>query len=282
MLKSQKSLVHLAVFFFILLCLLAIVFPAGAAEKTYTNSLGMEFVLIPNGSFLMGAEFKGVAQGVVKKDEDPVHQVTISKDFYLAKYPVTQGQWMAVMEKNPSRFRTSGKPDVTKDNPVEKVSWDDIQEFIKLLNQKEGHSRYRLPTEAEWEYAARAGTTTQYYFGDDKNQLVEYAWYEKNSGTSVDISTKSTRPVGQKKPNAWGLYDMYGNVWEWVQDLYTQDYYVSSPQVDPAGPSDGQHRVMRGGSWDNEPHECRSAKRKGGLKGLRGDNVGFRLAISLE
>jgi formylglycine-generating enzyme required for sulfatase activity len=208
---------------------------AGTANESFTNSIGMEFVLIPAGSFTMGAD-KNFEDA--DDDETPPHRVTISKPFYLGKYEVTQTQWEAVMRDNPSRFKGPN-------NPVEQVSWKDAQVFIKRLNEKEGHDRYRLPSEAEWEYTARAGTTGPYSFGDNAGLLGRYAWYIKNSGDK-------THPVGQKKPNAWGLHDMYGNVWEWVQDWYGESYYRSSPSMDPAGPSSGSGRVVRG-AGDGRP-----------------------------
>jgi len=195
-------------------------------------------------------------------DEQPLHTVHISKPFYLGRYEVTQGQWQIIMEHNRSRFQG----DATL--PVERVSWEDVQEFLPRLNAKEGTSTYRLPTEAEWEYAARAGTTTVYSFGNDARQLGEYAWYRKNSGDQ-------THPVGQKKPNAWGLYDMHGNVWEWVQDWYGA--YSAGAVVDPAGPSAGSDRVRRGGSWYDLASSSRSAYCYEAAPNRRIVNVGFRL-----
>jgi formylglycine-generating enzyme required for sulfatase activity len=168
-------------------------------EKTWRNSIGIDFVLIAAGEFLMGSESGD-------SDEKPVHRVRISKNFYLGKYEVTQAQWHAVMGDNPSRFKGDTLP-------VEQVSWEDAQKFIERLNAQEGGTKYRLPTEVEWEYAARAGTTTAYSFGDNPRPLGEYAWFSENFGNT-------THPVGQKQPNPWGLYDMHGNVWEWVQDWY--------------------------------------------------------------
>jgi len=224
-------------------------------EPRVTNSIGMEFELIQPGEFQMGAPDGD-------KDEQPVHTVRISKPFYLGKYEVTQAQWQAVMGNNPSAF--TGDPT----RPVENVSWEDVQEFIRRLNTKEGGTTYRLPTEAEWEYAARAGTTTAYSFGNDKSQLSQYAWYADTSGSQ-------THPVGKLKPNAWGLYDMHGNVWEWVQDWYGP--YPAGAAVDPAGPSSGSHRVLRGGGWDNDAGTCRSASRYRWPPGSRYGHLGFRL-----
>jgi formylglycine-generating enzyme required for sulfatase activity len=194
--------------------------------------------------------------------------VTISKPFYLGKYEVTQEQWEAVMGNNPSEFEG-------RSNPVEQVSWNGAQVFIRRLNQREGHNRYRLPTEAEWEYAARAGTTSIYAFGDDTDILGQYAWFDDNSGGK-------THPVGQKRSNGWGLYDMHGNVWEWVHDWYSDEYSSGRPSSDPRGPTSGTRRVVRGGSWNSWARSCRSAGRASGTPGYCGVSVGFRLAFSPE
>ncbi len=222
------------------------------------NSIGMELVLIPAGEFRMGAEDGN-------DDEKPVHLVRISRPFYLGKYAVTQAQWEAVMGENRSHF--TGDPS----RPVERVSWTDVQEFLRRLGEKDGGKPYRLPTEAEWEYAARAGAATSYCFGKESSQLGEYAWYEENTGGT-------THPVGKLKPNAWGLYDVHGNVWEWVQDWYDAAYYQRSPVEDPRGPEQGQYRVVRGGSWSNEPWDGRVSVRGGGGPGDRGGVIGFRCA----
>ncbi|MDR2450345.1 MAG: formylglycine-generating enzyme family protein [Candidatus Accumulibacter sp.] len=247
------------------LALSGIAFSAWAADKTYTNSIHMEFVLIPAGSFLMGAD-KNFEE--TSDDETPQHQVTISKPFYLGKYEVTQAQWVAVMRINPSKF--SGWS-----NPVEYISWNNAQIFIERLNLKERTDKYRLPTEAEWEYAARAGTTTRYSFGDDADNLGRHAWYDGNSGMK-------THPVGQKEANPWGFYDMHGNVWEWVQDWYDEDYYAKSPVRDPSGPSEGSFRVLRGGSWYFDAAGLRSANRFYLSPDYRVELNGFRLAFSPE
>jgi formylglycine-generating enzyme required for sulfatase activity len=233
----------------------------GFGQGSYANSIGMEFALIPAGEFMMGSPD---ADKEAFKGEKPQHRVTISKPFYLGKYMVTQAQWEAVMGNNPSKFNGLN-------NPVENVSWDDVQEFIKKLNQKEGGNKYRLPTEAEWEYAARAGMTSTYSFGDDAGALGRYAWYKGNSG-------ETTHPVGGKEPNAWGLYDMHGNVWEWVQDWYGG--YAGSSATDPRGPSSGSFRVLRGGSWGSDAGGCRSARRSCDTPGGRDLTLGFRLAFS--
>ncbi len=238
---------------------------AQSTGKTFTNSLGMAFIRIPAGTFQMGD-----IQGGGGIDQSPVHTVTLTKDFYMGKYEVTQRQWEAVMGRNPSYFDECGG-----DCPVEEVSWDNVQAFIEALNVREGTTAYRLPTEAEWEYAARAGTTTKYSFGNDESQLGDYAWYRSNSGGT-------THPVGQKRPNAWGLYDMHGNVWEWVQDWYSSTYYSSSPSVDPAGPGSGAARVKRGGSWGGNAFSLRSASRSRSSLGARNSLLGFRLVRSAE
>jgi len=224
----------------------------------FTNSLGMKFVLIPAGTFMMGSP----PDEINRRDDENLHKVTISKPFSLQTTQVTQGQWKGVMGNNPSGFETCG------DNcPVESVSWDDAQEFILKLNQMERTDKYRLPDKAEWEYACRAGSTTRYYFGDDEAELGKYAWYSKNS--------VGTHPVGQKKPNAWGLYDMHGNVWEWCQDWYGE--YTGSV-TDPKGPKSGEGRVLRGGSWFNNARGLRSAYRHRLGPGYRDDSIGFRIA----
>jgi formylglycine-generating enzyme required for sulfatase activity len=225
------------------------------APKTLRNSIDMEFVRIEAGTFQMGSN-----DG--EDYEKPVHTVRISRPFYLGKYEVTQAQWEAVMGNNPSQFKGNAN------HPVENVSWDDVQEFIRRLNAKEGGARYRLPTEAEWEYVARAGTTTHWSFGDSESQLGRYTWYDGNA-------KRQTHPVGQLQPNPWGLYDMHGNVYEWVQDWYGK--YASDTAVDPAGPSSGSVRVDRGGSWGSTARNCRSALRFLGAPGGRVDDLGFRL-----
>jgi formylglycine-generating enzyme required for sulfatase activity len=232
--------------------------------KRFTNSVDMEFVLIPAGKFKMGSP-----RGEQDRDEDErQHKVTISRPFYMQTTEVTQAQWEAVMGDNPSYFEECGD-----DCPVERVSWDDCQEFIRRLNSMEGTDTYRLPTEAEWEYACRAGSSTRYCFGDSEGKLAEYAWY-------IDNSEERSHRVGQKKPNAWGLYDMHGNVWEWCQDWYGR--YPLLRTTNPKGPFRGLNRVNRGGSWDDPTANCRSASRDDLHPEWPVKDLGFRLVRDLD
>ena len=225
----------------------------------------LEMVLIAAGEFLMGSPASDRNAG---GDEKPEHRVRITKPFYLGKYLVTQEQWKAVMGSNPSSFKGPK-------NPVERVSWDDCQQFLDKLNRREGNpGKFQLPTEAQWEYACRAGSRTRYCFGDDESGLGKYAWYGNNSGGK-------THPVGEKKPNAWRLYDMHGNVWEWCQDWNDAGYYAKSPMDDPVGPATGVYRVHRGGSWSFGDKYCRSADRTGDGPGIRHSGLGFRGTLVL-
>ena len=227
----------------------------------------MEFVWIPAGTFLMGSPD---AEEGRYPDEGPVHEVKISEGFYLGKYEVTQSQWRAVMGSNPSYHKDEGVD--RPDHPVERVTWDEVQEFIRRLNEEAGEELYRLPTEAEWEYACRAGTQTPWSFGDDESQLTDYAWYRGNN------SPDGTKKVGSKEPNAWGLHDMHGNVWEWVQDWYDEEYYSSkSDWVDPQGPTSGSSRVRRGGHFGHAHVGVRSAYRHLYLPENRSSIIGVRL-----
>ncbi len=241
--------------------------------SNFTNTLGMEFVLIPAGEFMMGstpAEIDHVVQRSREgfrqyiEHEMPQHQARITQPFYLGKYAVTQQQWEAVMGENPSTFKGN------VNWPVETVSWDDVQEFIQKLNAQESGTPYRLPTEAQWEYACRAGTDGPRYH----ENIDVIAWYDENSDAE-------THTVGQKLPNAWRLYDMLGNVWEWVQDWYDEEYYKNSPPRDPQGPDKGASRVFRGGGWGHDAQGCRAAFRNAGAPADRVDFLGFRLARSV-
>jgi formylglycine-generating enzyme required for sulfatase activity len=209
--------------------------------ENLADGIKLEMVSLPAGKFTMGSS---------KSDsEKPPHQVKVNS-FAIGKYPITQAQYQAVMGNNPSRFKNNPQ------NPVEQVSWNDAKAFCQKLSQITGKT-YRLPTEAEWEYACRAGTTTRYYFGDNANQLGNYAWGRENSNST-------THPVGQKKPNGWGLYDMSGNVWEWCEDDW-HDSYKNAPDdgtawIDNDNRSQSR-KCLRGGSWSFNPHFCRSACR---------------------
>jgi len=222
------------------------------------NSIGMEFVYIKPGWFKMGSPpFES------GRDADELrHKVKLTQGFYMQATEVTQGQWKAVMGTNPSAF-----PDCGDDCPVENVTWDDVQRFIRRLNELEG-ADYRLPTEAEWEYTARAGSSSRFCFGDDNADLGEFAWYRGNADSR-------THPVRKTKPNAWGVYDLHGNVLEWCQDWY--GHYPARLVDDPVGPADGIHRVVRGGSWYDDAHDLRSANRGFEPPEYSFLNAGFRL-----
>ncbi len=223
-----------------------------------------KLVSIPAGSFMMGS-YNG------NDDEKPVHKVTLTKPFYMGATEVTQSQWKAVMGGNPSFFKGD-------DLPVEEVSWNECIEFCKKLTETEKAKGnlpadwvYRLPTEAEWEYCCRAGSATEYCFGDAINILKNYAWFDDNSG-------RKTHRVGTKKANAWGLYDMHGNLWEWCLDRYGK--YTSGDATDPLGPSSGSFRVGRGGSWLDRAVLCRSAIRTYSAPGYARNSLGFRLVLA--
>ena len=222
-----------------------------------TNSIGMELKRLPAGVFTIFDQHDG-------------HEVTITKPFMLGVHEVTQEQYTQVMDVNPSDFKGT-------DNPVENVSWIDAVSFCCKLSElpaeKAAGRVYRLPTEAEWEYACRAGTTTQYSFGDNESDLQDYAWYRGNSHNS-------THPVGGKHPNSWGFYDMHGNIWEWVQDYF--DEYTSRTVTDPKGPVTGSFRVLRGGSWNLDAQSSRSESRDKGFPSLRSNDRGFRVCLSLS
>ncbi len=233
------------------------------AKEQVTVDLGggvtMEFIPIRPGSFMMGSD-SGTS------DEKPAHKVTITKPFHLGKYEVTQAQWQAVM---------GGDLNVLKDanNPVENVSWNDCQEFLTKLNQKVKGGVFRLPTEAEWEYACRAGTTTRYSFNDVDASLGVYAWHNANG-------EGRTHPVGTLKPNPWGLYDMHGNVWEWCSDWKGE--YAAGNVTDPEGASSGSSRVLRGGSRDDHKGNCCSATRGSNTPASRLNIFGVRVARNIE
>ncbi len=232
-----------------------------AAEVTHEKT-GIAMVFIPAGRFEMGSP-KAVRDS--SDDERPVHTVRITKPFYLGKFEVTQDQWTRVMGDWSFAFKGG-------DSPAESVSWNDCQDFFAAAG-----GQLRLPTEAEWEYACRAGSSTAYSFGDSPSSLGDYAWHAGNSG-------RKSHPVGRKKPNAWGLYDMYGNVFEWCQDWCDLGYYERSPVDDPPGGDPGSlsYRVVRGGSWTHGDVGPRSANRSGLDPKTRSLSDGLRVARSLE
>jgi formylglycine-generating enzyme required for sulfatase activity len=237
-------------------------------ERTFENSIDMKFVLIPAGIFMMGSP----AEETERRDNEILHKVTITKPFYLQTTQVTQGQWKKVMGSNPSHFKKSGE-----DCPVDSVSWEDAQKFISKLNKMENMNKYRLPTEAEWEYACRAGTTTPFHTGDSiSTDQANYDGRYPMPGSPKGEYRKRTVKVDSFPPNAWGLYDMHGNVEEWCQDYYGD--YPKGKVKDPKGPSTGEYRVQRGGSWYLDSRFGRSATRDRDFPDFRYYNLGFRVA----
>jgi formylglycine-generating enzyme required for sulfatase activity len=230
-------------------------------KKNLTLDLGsgvkLDLVLINPGTFMMGSEN-------ISDNEKPVHKVTLTKPFYIGKYEVTQEQWKVVVGDNPSNCKDGA--DAGK-RPVEQVSWDDVnKKFLpKLAEIMPKGLKARLPTEAEWEYCCRAGTS-----GDYAGELDSMGWYENNS-------KDTPHPVGGKKPNAWGLYDMHGNVWEWCADL--KGDYTAEAVTDPAGATSSSYRIGRGGCWCIDNNHCKSAFRDWGTSGFKSPRLGFRLAI---
>jgi formylglycine-generating enzyme required for sulfatase activity len=230
---------------------------AGIIEVPLPGGISMAFIRIPPGTFMMGSE--------EYDDEKPVHQITLTRGLWLAATQTTQAQWRAVTGKNPSYFKGNA------DLPVEQVSWQDCMKFVGALASAAPEGlQFDLPTEAEWEYACRADSTTAWSFGDHESGLDDYAWFYGNSDGK-------THPVGQKRPNAWGLYDMHGNVWEWCRDWYGR--YKAGPVRDPQGPRSGEYRILRGGSWAGDPRYTRSAIRYRGVPSYRGYCVGMRAVL---
>jgi formylglycine-generating enzyme required for sulfatase activity len=219
------------------------------------------FAYVPPGTFWMGS---ADADPGAEDWEKPRRPVTLSRPFFIAAREVTQGEWANAMGEYRGQARG-------EDYPAEGISWDDAQAFLERLNGMEGNGTYRLPTEAEWERAARAGTDSVYFCGDDSRALGRYAWLKDNAGGV-------SHPVGLKEPNPWGLYDVLGNVWEWTAD-YFGDFYPDNAETDPKGPESGWGRVTRGGSWLNDARFLRSAARAGTGQGERRDGVGLRLVF---
>lgn len=221
----------------------------------YKEIGGIKFVKIPTGEFIMGSPG---SEG--ENDEHPQHKVKINS-IWFGIYEITQDQYRNIISKNPSYYKGGNLP-------VEQLTWDDAMLFCKIFSEKQ-MVKMRLPTEAEWEYACRAGTTTKYYWGN--NIRSDYGWYGKNA-------KKTTHPPGQKKPNAWGIYDMSGNVWEWCMDWYNEKYYMISPKDNPTGPNLGDYRIVRGGGLYRE-YGLRSACRSSAAQNDYSDSVGFRVVI---
>ena len=277
MLSAPKLLSRLATGLMLLACLWALPAWAGPPPARITNSLGMEFVLIPAGSFMMGSPRHEPG----RQGNEHRHRVTLTKRFYMQTTEVTQGQWHAVMGW--------GLIDLHKgpaDLPVTRVSWFEVQTFLERLNAK-GQGTYRLPTEAEWEYACRAGTQTAYWWGDEID--CSKAMYGNNpQGVFVcqkylakrGIAPGGPAPVKSFPPNPWGLYDMSGNVWEWCQDWFA--YYPRGQLIDPQGPEDGRVRARRGGSWFAGPAVLRSANRNFANPAFKEITLGFRLVREVD
>ena len=239
--------------------------------KELTNSIGIKLVLISKGTFMMGSPES--EEG--RRENETQHEVTISNDYYLGAYEVTQTQYQTVIGNNPSCYQGALVGNQNADLPVENVSLDDAVEFCKKLSElpeeKKAGRVYRLPTEAQWEYACRAGSKTIYSFDDEEGLLPEYGWFKRNS-------SQRTHTVGLLEPNAWGLYDMHGNVWEWCSDWYGE--YPKGAVSDPTGPTMGTDRVNRGGCWLYLAANCRSASRNWAKSSYQDGLLGFRVALS--
>jgi formylglycine-generating enzyme required for sulfatase activity len=238
--------------------------------KLIANRVGMKFVWIPAGSFTMGSPNQEKSRG----DDEIVRKVTLTRGFYMGVHAVTQEQWQAVMGNNPSEFKGS------KNLPVDSVSWDDSRQFCKKLRDKDRRA-YRLPTEAEWEYACRAGTTGPFHFGDTIG--VEQANYNGNFVYGMGIKgvyRAKTVPVGNFAANAWGLHDMHGNIWQWCQDWHGG--YAQKDTVDPQGSKTGKNRVLRGGSWGSHPVFLRSANRNFSDPASRTEFYGLRVCFNVQ
>ena len=231
-------------------------------NRTFTvNGVSFEMIAVEGGTFTMGATSEQGSDAY--DDEKPAHQVTLSS-YYIGKTEVTQELWQAVMGSNPSKFSGTNLP-------VEKVSWEDCQSFVIKLNELTGKN-FRLPTEAEWEYAARGGNKSNGFKFSGGNNIAEVAWYSENGN-------KISHPVATKAPNELGIYDMSGNVWEWCSDWYSSSYYSFSSRSNPTGPDSGSNRVLRGGGWGNNSRQCRVSNRSYSPPTYRDSYLGLRLAL---
>ena len=224
--------------------------------ETISNSIGMQFVKLPAGNFKMGDDVPG---------RGPVREVRV-RSVFMAVHEVTQAQWQAVMGYNPSTYKDPRRP-------VENITWLETQSFLEELNRLEGTNKYRLPSEAEWEYAARAGSEGVYFFGNDVSQLRRYAWFDSRDRIG-------TSPVGNRQPNSWGLHDMYGNVWEWVQDCWHDDYTNAPPDGRVWGGGDCSQRVLRGGGWANQADYLGSTVRGSYEAKFEDSSNGFRVVLT--
>lgn len=251
--------------------------PEAAPKQLFSRTTGMKFVLIPKGEYLRGSPDSDDMSEMGERNEKPQHRVRISKDFYLGQYEVTQAEWKAVMETEPWKIDPAAKEG--SDYPAGGIRWDDAREFCRKLSTRDGEL-CRLPTEAEWELAARGGVATRYSFGDDPEQLDDYAWYSKNATAAGE---KYAHRVGQKKPNPFGLYDTMGNVWEWCEDLYRPKEYANYEgklALDPAGPSGkAGSRVIRGGGFFNSQVFARMGYRGFIPVQTHGSGFGFRVLV---
>jgi len=268
----------------------ALVSPAGAADQ-YGNlvrqgadpnsglpleavlpEVGMPMVLCPAGEFMMGSA-RGDEDACDK--EKPRHRVRIAQDFYIGKYQVTQGEWAAVASDKP--WSGEGRATDGERHAASYINWDATRQFLQRLTNSTGLD-CRLPTEAEWEYACRAGLTSTWCFGDDVSQFGDYAWF---CGNAYGVGEEYAHDVGLKKANAWGLHDMHGNVWEWCEDWYDERYYANSPIGNPTGPDSDESRVLRGGSWYDDASSSRCACRRGRDPTYRGSGFkGLRVVVS--
>jgi formylglycine-generating enzyme required for sulfatase activity len=268
-------LLLLSISVLVLLCSAFTSQPSNAENpKQLTNSIGMKLVLIPNGSFTMGSPI-GEEE---RNDDESQHEVVISKDFYLGAFEVTQAEYLKVMGKNPSPFKGDIAGSKSQDLPVDRVSWDDAVEFCKRLSERPEEKKagrvYRLPTEAEWEYACRAGSKTAFHFDTNSKTIDDYAWYKGNS-------KGQTHAVGGKSPNDWGLYDMHGNVLEWCSDWYGE--YPKGSVTDPAGMLEGgTYRICRGGGLTSFAADCRSAIRSRSMPSARDFFNGLRVVMTVS
>jgi formylglycine-generating enzyme required for sulfatase activity len=243
--------------------------PIKRNERAFRDQLDphlyIEMVRISSGQLMLGSPVHEIGR---KDHESPVSQVQVP-NFYMAKFTITQEQWMAIAGSNPSTFRENLQA------PVENISWIEAQEFCRKLSARSLYKyNYRLPSESEWEYACRAGTNTAYHFGDSPAQLADYAWFSDNAN-------KRSHPIGQKVPNPWGLYEMHGGIWEWCEDIW-HDSFNGAPADGKAWIDDHslKRRVRKGGSWNNEPRLCRAASRDWHWQSDRYNDIGFRVVIS--